>query len=191
MTKRFLLIRHAATEGNLQRRYLGEQDEPLCEAGIREAELLLQSKRLPPITRLICAPALRCRQTAAILFPGHKPLSCPLKEIDFGLFRGKTAGELAGNQDYENWLETGCMGRIPGGESVTEFKARCCKIFKESTEQAVHGTTAMVIHGGNIMAIMERFARPKQDFYAYHLPNCGFFLCREEDGALVIEGERR
>lgn len=28
-----------------------------------------------------------------------------------------------------------------------------------------------VVHGGVIMAIMEAYARPKKDFYAYHIGN--------------------
>ena len=35
-----LFIRHGATEGNLHRRYIGRTDEPLCAAGIAQAERL-------------------------------------------------------------------------------------------------------------------------------------------------------
>ena len=31
--KKILLIRHGKTQGNLERRYIGRTDEPLCEAG--------------------------------------------------------------------------------------------------------------------------------------------------------------
>jgi alpha-ribazole phosphatase len=47
--------------------------------------------------------------------------------------------------------------------------------------------SALVIHGGNIMAILEKYALPQRDFYAYHIPNGGFILCRYENGALYIE----
>ena len=32
-------------------------------------------------------------------------------------------------------------------------------------------TAAFVIHGGGIMAILGEFARPKRDFYDYHIGN--------------------
>ena len=95
--------------------------------------------------------------------------------------------DLLGNVDYEQWLETGCMGDIPGGDSVAAFKARCHRAFLRIAAAGSPGTTALVIHGGNIMAILEQLALPKQDLYAYHTPNCGFFLCGLESGALRVE----
>lgn len=183
----FLLIRHGKTQGNLERRYIGDLDEPLCTEGLHDVETLAQSGNIPPIDVLKSGFALRCRQTAELLFPDMTYDLCPMSEIDFGVFKGKNADDLMGDKDYEAWLETNCKGDIPGGDSVSAFKERCCDIFRRIAETSGEGTTALVIHGGNIMAILERFALPKQDFYAYHIPNCGFFLCRREDGALIVE----
>ena len=185
--KKFLLIRHGKTQGNLERRYIGDPDEPLCAEGINEAQALAKSGVLPPVMSLISGSALRCRSTAEILFPHMSYEICPLKEVDFGLFKGKNADELLGNKDYEAWLETGCMGDIPGGDSVSDFKDLCCDVFAQIAEKSGEGTTAMVIHGGNIMAVLERFALPKQNFYGYHIPNCGYFLVCCDNGALRIE----
>jgi alpha-ribazole phosphatase len=189
---RFLLIRHAKTQSNSERRYIGNPEEPLCAEGIRAAEALARSGKLPPVDVLYSGPALRCRQTMEILFPGAEYSLCPLGEVDFGIFKGKNADDLVGNREYEDWLETNCMGDIPGGDSVIEFKNKCCEIFRNiahnSIEQDV-GLTALVMHGGNIMAILERYALPKKDFYEYHIPNCGYILCRCENDALYIENE--
>lgn len=110
-----------------------------------------------------------------------------MREIDFGIFKGKNSDELIGDKEYGIWLETGCMGDIPGGDSVLGFKDGCCEIFQNIAEKSQAGITALIIHGGNIMAILERFALPKKDFYSYHIPNCGYFLCRWENGGLIIE----
>jgi alpha-ribazole phosphatase len=177
----------------LERRYVGDPDEPLCAAGIDEAGAMKRASLLPPIAALYSGTALRCRQTAELLFPGNEYTPCPLAEIDFGVFKNKNADDLLGDKDYEKWLETNCMGDIPGGDSVAEFKERCCGIFENIVEETAKtsGTTALVIHGGNIMAILERFSIPKRDFYDYHIPNCGFILCRYENGALIVEKEGR
>ncbi len=187
---RVLLIRHGKTQGNLERRYLGNPDEPLCEEGKRELVALAGRGALPPVTEVFSAPALRCRQTAELLFPGLRYQLFPMSEIDFGAFKGKNADDLLGDKQYERWLDSGCMGDIPGGESVTEFKNRCCEAFLTFAETRSAGTAALIVHGGNIMAVMERFALPKRDFYTYHVPNGGFFLCRLENGALTVEGKR-
>lgn len=185
--KRFLFIRHGKTQSNLEHRYVGDPAEPLCEEGLHAAHALAQSNALPQIHALVSGAALRCRQTAELLFPGMAYALCSLMETDFGVFKGKNAEGLLGNKEYEQWLETGCMGNIPGGDSVLAFKQHCCETFARVAEVSGAGTTALVIHGGNIMAILERYARPQQDFYAYHVSNCGFFLCRYESGILSIE----
>ena len=184
---RFLLIRHGKTQGNLERRYIGNPEEPLCYEGLLGVETLARSGVLPPVDTLMSGAARRCRQTAELLFPGVPYALCSMGEIDFGDFKGKNADDLLGDKDYEAWLETNCMGDIPGGDGVAAFKGRCCDAFLRIAEESKAGTTALVIHGGNIMAILERFAVPKRDFYDYHVPNCGFFLCRWKNGALAVE----
>ena len=186
----FLFIRHAKTAGNLERRYIGRTDEPLCGLGVQEAEALLASGQLPPIEdleELYSGPLLRCRQTAEILFPQIEPVTCRLQEIDFGIFEGKTANELSDNLDYQQWLDTNCMGDISGGDSVMAFKQRCSEEFEQIAKASSASLTALVIHGGNIMAILEAFAEPQRDFYDYHVPNCGFILCSWENQKLSIK----
>ncbi|MCL2166314.1 MAG: histidine phosphatase family protein [Clostridiales bacterium] len=185
----FLLIRHGKTQGNQERRYIGDREEPLCDEGRQGVHLLRESGDLPPVDSLMSGPALRCRQTAELLLPNMPYAICPMAEIDFGWFKGKTADDLLGDKAYEAWLETGCQGDIPGGDSVSAFKERCCDTFLHIAEISDPGTMALVIHGGNIMSILERFALPRRNFYDYHVPNCGFFLCRWENGALIVERE--
>ena len=62
-----LFIRHGATEGNLRRRYIGRTDEPLCAAGIAQAERLRGQNLFADC--LFVSPLLRARQTAEIVFP--------------------------------------------------------------------------------------------------------------------------
>lgn len=37
---------------------------------------------------------------------------------------GKTTFDLSGNPQYQAWVDSYCQDPVPGGESVTEFKAR-------------------------------------------------------------------
>ena len=185
--KYFLFIRHGKTQSNVEQRYAGDPREPLCAAGRHEVKALAQSGVLPSVAALMSSPALRCRQTAELLFP-HIPYSiCQLAETDFGIFKGKNAGELANSKEYGQWLDTGCTGSIPGGDDVEAFKKRCCEIFAQIAQKSCAGVTALVIHGGNIMAILERYVWPKEDFYTYQIPTCGFFLCQWENSILKIK----
>lgn len=188
-TKRFLIIRHAKTKSSAERRYAGDPAEALCDIGAYEAISLRESGALPHVSSVLCGPAERCRQTAGILFPDIQYDVCNLTETDFGIFKGKNADELKGDMDYEKWLETDCMGDIPGGDSVEDFKRRCRETFLDIAASSGDGVTALIIHGGNIMSILEGLAEPKRDFYSYYIKNCGFYLCRFENNALIIERE--
>lgn len=178
--KQVIFIRHGPTAGNLERRYIGRTDEPLLEGW--RPEIAVEADRI------FVSPMLRTRQTAALLFPGRDYTVVPdLRETDFGQFEGKTADELADCQAYRQWVDGGCTAPIPGGESVAAFKARCCRAFQLAVLDLPEGSTAaFVIHGGCIMAILEAYARPKREFYAYHVPNGAAVCCTLEGEVLTV-----
>lgn len=170
---RIQLIRHGLTVGNLERRYIGSTDEPLCPEGVKR----LQQRKADGCyvrPQILCAsPLLRCQQTCAILFPEHVPVLQPdLRETDFGVFEGKNYEQLREISAYQRWLDSGCTGQIPQGESRAVFQQRCCTAFLALLEQFAEAEQlTLVVHGGVIMALLEQFALPKQDFYQYRLEN--------------------
>ena len=184
--KTILLIRHGMTKGNAEKRYIGLTDQPICDKGIEQAMVL--SPTLPPCDTLFCSPLLRCRQTAELLFPSRNiKIIEDFREFDFGYFEGKTADELEGDLTYTEWLNSGCRDIVPGGEDVSIFKKRCCLAFCSIVAKLPEcSTAAFVLHGGVIMAIMERFAEPKREFYDYHIENCQCLCCTYEAGKLSL-----
>ena len=180
-------IRHGATEGNLHRRYIGCTDEPLCEAGVAQVEAL--RKRGLSVDKLFVSPLLRTRQTAELLFP-QMPYTVVVgfAETDFGRFEGKSADELSGDPAYQAWVDAMCLTPIPEGESVADFKTRCCKAFAETIQTVPDGSrVGFVVHGGVIMAILEAYACPKKDFYAYHIGNGACLACTYDGETIQIK----
>lgn len=174
----FLLIRHGLTQGNLEGRYIGcRTDEPLCPKGIAA----LKERMYPPATAVLVSPMKRCLQTAAILYPDVTPRILPaLRECDFGEFEGLNYAELNGRADYQAWIDSGGELPFPGGESRADYAKRCADAF-ESVRHDMQGVCAVIVHGGTIMAVMERFARPKGSYFDFQVRNgCGFLL--HEDG---------
>lgn len=178
--KKLLFIRHGATAGNLERRYIGCTDEPLCDLGIGQI-----TKQIGKFSahQVFVSPMLRTRQTAQLLFPRAKmQVVEDFRETNFGIFEGKTYAELSDCPEYNQWVETGCTGAIPEGESIAQFKQRCCKAFETVISQvAQDSTAALVVHGGVIMAILEAYGQPHRDFYSYHIRNGEAIACDLED----------
>ena len=176
---KWILIRHGKTRGNLEGRYIGfRSDETLCPEGIEE----LKQGTYPAVRRVYASPMRRCLETAALLYPDVPVEVVPdFWECDFGEFEGKNYAELNGRGDYQAWIDSGGELPFPGGESRMEFAARCLEAYQEIRKKAPQEDCALIVHGGTVMAIMEKYALPPGSFYDYQVPNgCGFIL--EEDG---------
>ena len=180
------LIRHGMTPGNEEHRYIGRTDEPLSQKG-REQLLTLQKKGVYPAAACVAAsPLERCRQTAELLYPGQAPcVFDQFREMDFGAFEGHNCEELKADVRYQAWIDSNGTLPFPGGESNEAFRKRCCQAFQRITEglqkqEEKTGQTlraAVVVHGGTIMAILERFGTPKKNYFDYQVKNgCGYRL---------------
>lgn len=181
------LFRHGKTRGNMEKRYIGVTDEPLCREGIAELKSLKASLALPCIQRLYVSPLLRCRETASIFYPGQPQiLEANLRECDFGDFENKNYRELSDNPDYQKWVDS--MGTLPfpHGEDRKNFSRRCVQAFEGILEECGSlgiSQIAMVVHGGTIMSIMEAKAVPAGGYYDFQIPNGrGYRLVQENSG---------
>jgi len=182
--KTVLLIRHGATAGNMERRYIGRTDEPLCEEGLRQIAALKEKQLWAE--RIFVSPLCRARQTAELLFP-DRPYTVldGLRETDFGAFEGKTSEELSADAAYQSWVDSWCKAPIPGGEGKDAVSDRAAAAFGKAMADTVEGNSAaFVTHGGVIMALLERLGAEKGDFYEYHIRNGGYLRCAW-DGELL------
>ena len=170
------LIRHGATAGNLEKRYIGRTDEPLTQTACDQ----LQKASFPEADAVVTSPLLRCRQTAALLYPEAEVTVCDgLRETDFGRFEGKNYRELSGDADYQAWLDSSGTLPFPDGEDTFAFRDRCAAAFENvmSDPRFEGKKVAFVVHGGTIMAILERFSLPESGFYDWQTVNGTGFRC--------------
>lgn len=181
------LIRHGKTAGNLEKRYIGRTDEPLCEAGIAE----LKARRYPDCDIVIASPMLRCMQTAGIIYPGKEPVTYnDLRECDFGDFEGRNHIEMNGDPVYQAWIDKGGMAPFPGGEDSTDFRRRSINGFlKALSEHSGAQSAAFVVHGGTIMSVLEGLAVPHKEFYEYMTENGRGRITVYDGEKLTVTGE--
>ena len=172
---RVYLLRHGETAWNAQGRYLGRTDLPLTEAGraaLRKADLAPEA--------VFVSPLGRTAETAAILFPQARQIVVPdLREMDFGLFEGRGWRDMEDFAPYREWVDGHCRGPVPEGESMEAFCARTCAAFGALMDQAAASggkRLAVVAHGGTQMAVLERFALPRRDYFSWRGPLGGGFV---------------
>ena len=181
---KILLIRHGKTAGNLEKRYIGRTDEPLCPAGIEE----LRACRFPQWSVLVSSPMQRCLQTAEFLFPAQKIHICEaFRECDFGDFEGKNHAELDGDPQYQAWIDSGGNLPFPNGESPAAFRGRCCDGFRQTANEFYDTESlALVVHGGTIMAILSQFALPHRAYFDWMTANAQGWLCERNGNTLTV-----
>lgn len=184
---RIVFIRHGKTAGNIEKRYIGRTDEPLCRIGISE----LTVRRYPDCDIVAASPMMRCIQTAEIIYPQREITKySDLRECDFGDFEGRNYTDLCGDPDYQKWIDSGGAIAFPKGESPDCFRKRCIAAF----EKAVHDhydlrSISFVVHGGTIMSILEKYAVPKGNYFDYQVKNGSGYIT-EFDGEKIVISEK-
>lgn len=179
------LIRHGKTQGNVERRYIGSTDQPLCPQGRQE----LQNKTVPAAERIIASPLLRCRETAEILYPGRNvEIADDFRETDFGEFENHTYEELKDDPRYRAWLDAAGATAPPGGESRAQQQERTIRAFREIAAACREDErVAFVVHGGTIMCLLEAL-EPSHRFYDWQAPNGGGYACAWDGEQLTVAG---
>lgn len=181
MDFRLIFIRHGKTAGNENKKYIGITNEPLSQNGIKE----IKDRLYPKADRVISSPMLRCRQTAELIYGNNYEVYDNLHECNFGMFEDKSFEELKDEPDYTKWIESGGMIPPPDGEGKEEFAERCCVCFENIVKPNSADNVAFVVHGGTIMAILERYCGGS--FYDYQLGNGEYIVCN----CSITDGECR
>lgn len=162
---RIYLYRHGLTQGNLEGRYVGSTDLPLCEESKTELEQLAKEKEYPFVGKVYVSSMQRCIQTAEILYPGVETVSVEkIKEYDFGIYENKTADELKEDPDFIDWIRSNMAQSPKGGEDIRAFGERIREGFDEIVRDMMAkkiSSAAVVTHGGVIMSLLSMCGLPK------------------------------
>ena len=173
------LIRNGLTAGNVDGKYIGHIDEPLSAEGIEQIKEMKREYNYPDVTSVFSSPLLRCTDTAKLIYPAKEPIIIrELIEYNFGEFEGKTAEELESHPVFADWLSGKQGVKPPFGESNEEFAQRIGKAFVKIVDSLIEsGVTksAIITHGGVIMALLSFFGLPEAPMHEWLTPGgCGY-----------------
>lgn len=192
-----LLLRHAQSEGNLRRIYVGHSELPLSPLGLEQAKItadFIAKGNLPRPDVILSSDLIRAMQTA---LPTAIALGLPilpdraLREIYSGCWEGKSMDELAAltPECFRLWREDPANSRPGEGESMRELYRRIgdefdrvVKTYRGKTVLLVtHATPIRCLHCRAVYGTVERMA--ETDWF----PNASFTVLTEEDGAIREE----
>ncbi|MGE7875853.1 histidine phosphatase family protein [Peribacillus muralis] len=182
------LLRHGLTIANERRAYLGWSDSPLSAGG--EKQILALRDFYPMYEKIHTSDLPRCVETARLLFPDAALVKDgSFREMNFGLWEGRTYDELKGDGKYLDWLEHPMEAEVPGGESYPEFSARVRNGWNEwiADEKGRH---VLMTHGGVIRDLLVRFAPVEKAFFDWGIAHgMGYELIWKDRNSLR-RGER-
>lgn len=152
MTDMIYLLRHGETEGQGEKRFVGQSDIPLNQTGIRQAHWWQKKLGLISFDTIRCSHLSRCAETARIIAREQQDRICimsELGEIRLGEWEGLPMS-LVRQRFPEKWEARGrnlVSYRPPGGESFADLRNRVIPAFEEII-QAPGKEKLIIAHAG-------------------------------------------
>ena len=189
-----ILLRHAQSEGNLNRIYVGHSELPLSPLGLEQAKVCAEYVAQGGIPRpdvILSSDLMRAFQTAlpTALALGLPILPDPaLREIFSGNWEGRRFEEIARlyPECFRTWMEDPANSRPGEGESMRELYERIgdefdriVETYRGKTVLAVtHATPIRCLHCRAVFGTVDRMG--ETDWF----PNASFTVLESEDGVL-------
>ena len=174
-----VLVRHGATDWNLQGRCQGSADRDLSEVGVRQAEQTASLFSREKIHAIYSSNLRRARQTAELISQPHNlpvRIENDVRELDHGELEGLTFNEIKDNYaDFlVRWRSEPAELRVPGGERLADVAARAWNGLSQIVERHLEGERILVVsHNFPILGIVCRVTGTHlNDYRTFHLNPC-------------------
>ncbi|MFD1851596.1 histidine phosphatase family protein [Oceanobacillus bengalensis] len=150
---------------------MGWNDSPLCKEAIQQLSTYQFNKETYDI--FVSSDLKRCLSTINLLFPHVDPLTLrELREINFGIFQGKTYEELKERKEYQQWLNNMLTYSPPGGENFSQFTKRVEKGWNRLVDTMVqqdYRKAFIVTHGGVIRYLLDKLSPCEKEFWEWEI----------------------
>jgi len=151
------LIRHAETGYNRDGRVQGHTESNLSPLGVKQARRVGRRLGYVEFVAAYASPSTRTMHTARLAL--GKADIVPregLREIRLGDWEGQKADELRKRypREVERWFHSPMAVRIPGAETVGQFRRRVVREMNRIRKAHPAGEIAVVTHAGVICAYL-------------------------------------
>lgn len=156
---RLLIARHAESGMNGENRIQGHLDSKLTPRGRRQAERLARRLEGFRLKRIYSSDLGRAWSTTRFIARrlGERVTPEPrLREIRLGQWEGLTPDEVNARfrGGYDRWRRAPSRMRIPGAETMGEFRRRVVAAVADIVRRERSGAVLLVTHGGVIASLL-------------------------------------
>ncbi|MHC4459071.1 MAG: histidine phosphatase family protein [Planctomycetota bacterium] len=179
------LLRHGVVTGNGEKRFIGQSDPLLSEAGRHQARQWHRIFGIVEFEAILCSDLKRSEETARIIAGDKKKvirIMPELREIHLGQWEGLSMAYVR-RHFSEKWRKRGenlSNYRPSGGESFKDLQNRVVPVFEAVTGK-LKGHGLIVAHAGVNRVILchvlgmplSNLFRLAQDYGALNIIDCG------------------
>ncbi len=184
-----VLVRHGATDWNLQGRCQGSTDRDLSDVGVRQAKQIAELLSEEEIHAVYSSHLRRARQTAErISQPHNLPvlIEQEVRELDHGELEGLTFNEIKANYaDFlVRWRSEPAEICVPGGERLADVAERAWNGLNQIVQRHADAERILVVsHNFPILGIVCRVSGTHLNQYrTFHLDPCGITRLKYDGG---------
>jgi len=185
-----VLVRHGATDWNLQGRCQSSSDRALSEAGERQAEEVAANLSQEKLSAVYSSGLIRARRTAQFISRPHGlpvRIENDVRELDHGALEGLTFNEI--KEQYpdfiQRWRTEPAELQVPGGERLIDVQRRAWEGLNRIVDRhEEHETVVVVSHNFPILGIICHVTGTHLNSYrSFHLEPCGHTRLQLDTGA--------
>jgi len=192
---RFIIVRHGYSKGNKEKKFTGQLDVPLADAGLIQAESVRNyiSEKYK-VDSIVSSDLKRAYDTV-------KPLadalgleivkSRALREVDVGLWEGVEIEKVKNNypREFEAYKNTPGLFDFPNGESYEKTQKRAVEFLKEASKESQGKNVLISTHGGVIRVLRAFWTdTPLSEIQKIeHVPNASITTVVYENEVFVPE----
>jgi broad specificity phosphatase PhoE len=209
---RLLIVRHGATQNNLEARFTGHADVPLSDLGARQVQALAARLAETHLDAIVSSDLRRALATAEPIARTHGleiQRDADLREISMGVWTDRTGTSIRAEDPdlVARWESDPLNVAPPGGETVLQLRNRVVRAIDRWYAAYPTGTVLWVTHGGLLATLLchilgmdharrWQFRRDNAALTALEISERGALLVRLNDAAHLAhladgaEGER-
>jgi broad specificity phosphatase PhoE len=184
-----ILVRHGATDWNLQGRCQGSTDRDLSDAGVRQAEQIAALLSGEKINAIYSSHLRRAHQTATFISRPHNLpvlIEEDIRELDHGELEGLTFNEI--KEKYSEfllrWRSEPAEICVPGGERLDDVAVRAWNALSQIVDRHSGAERILVVsHNFPILGIVCRLTDTHlNDYRSFHLDPCSITRLAHDPG---------